>query len=819
MLTVNRFLPLDRLCAAFIGGVLAMPWLSPTWSLWWLLLLTGASFAICMCMYRHALRTTTVLAVLLLSALLCGICWSLFNVKMLNLWQLPNSQWREPAQITIQVQQVSVQYPERWQFDGIIIDAPQAWKLPRFLSQIAPTRVRAQWYFPPDISAPQPGEIWQLHARARPATGLVNQGSRPIQVRWVRERIRASVQVHDGELLRVPHMLRISAIRHEIASQVQQWQRSVDNPRGLDYTGFLLALMTGNRQYIHTHQWQLFQQTGVAHIMAISGLHLTLVFGFAWWLARLGWLSCALGQGRQSSYERHALLTALLVAVAYAALADFAVSTTRALILVSFFVVTRCLGWQIAPLRILLRCVALLLLLDPFAWLDPGFWLSVTAVLAIFLWHWCAPWESRTKAGALQKIASLWRLEVLLTLALIPLTISYFQGIPWIAPLTNLWVIPIFTLLILPLCLLAALLIVLELLGVVGAAQIAYGLAYPADIALHSVIHGLMLSTYVPLHWQSVQDLRWSVIPLVWLVLRYWPGAMWQRLGASSVLSVTMLIWLQPPKPPEFAVHMLDVGQGNAIVIQRGRNALLYDAGPRFAGGFDTGRSVVIPFLRYHRLTPEWLVLSHPHQDHVGGAPSLTAAYPRMQVLETRLQGETSTDHSHSIPRRWPCEWGQVWRWQGVLIRALAPMPGPSFGPNNDSCVLLLEYNGQRVLLTGDIQRLTELRMVGRYEGSFQAHILQVPHHGSQTSSQTEFIDRVAPEVALVGAGFLNQWGMPHPDVRKRYAERRIPLFNTGDFGQISVILHRSKQNEYNWIIRPFRHEIQPFWYLQQVKP
>nr|WP_228517579.1 DNA internalization-related competence protein ComEC/Rec2 [Aliidiomarina indica] len=746
---------------------------------------------------------------------------------MLNLWQLPSTEWRQPAEISIQVESVSIASTERWQFDGRLVDAPARWQLPFAVGRWGAPKVRLHWYFPTEVTPPKSGEIWQFQVRARPATGLANEGSRPAQLRWLRDRIRASVHIQSGEKIQPAAA---TSLRSYIAEQVRPWQRSVDNPTGLDYTGFLLALMTGNRQDIQSAQWHLFQQTGVAHIMAISGLHLTLVFGFAWWLGRVLWISlaasyrCCLGsaiqcKAQQPSYEHYALLSAWLVAFCYAALADFAVSTVRALILVSFFVVVRLHGLRIAPLRILLRCVALLLLVDPFAWLDPGFWLSVGAVLAIFLWQWRAPSDALQGAPLVQKIISLWRLEVLLTLALIPLTIRYFAGIPWIAPVTNLWVIPIFTLLILPLCLLAAL--VLAITWGTGHAieQAAYFILYPADIALHIVMHGLVLSSHVPMHWHAVADQRWSVIPAFWFVWRYWPATRTQRVQMATATSVALLLWLQPAAPHEFAVHMLDVGQGNAVVIQRGRKALVYDAGPRFAGGFDTGRSVVIPFLRYHRLTPEWLVLSHPHQDHVGGAESVQRAYPSVQILETRLQPEVyvgSDLEAQAQTLRWPCEWGQVWRWQGVLIRALAPMPGPSFGPNNDSCVLLLDFSGQRVLLTGDIQRLTELRMVGRYSGSFQADVLQVPHHGSQTSSQLEFIDRVAPKVALVGTGFLNQWGMPHKDVQKRYQKRHIPLFNTGYSGQISVILTGNTDTGFSWKVRPFRQAIQPLWFLQQ---
>lgn len=830
---MKQSISFDLLVCGAIAGILLSPWLHIAWPFWApLLLVLGLSSAFFKRLRKNNLHFARLAG--LICALLCGISWSLFNAQYALGWKLPDALWRAPSTITVVIDRPVVFHDaipiSRLRIEGRVIDANEDWALPsraRLNTQAAMPRIRLSWFSPDPEANPMEGETWQFVVRARPATSLANQGTRPTQIRLLRDGVRVtgsilSVVDDNGDSVN----LRITRgagppFRSQVGEAVGSRAAHIDHPKGLHYTAIMTALMNGNRHGMTANQWQTLQHTGVAHVMAISGLHLTLVFGAAWWFFRmvawlprgllpllLPWLRKGQRSGRQPAHETVALLLALSVAVFYASLAGFAVSTLRALLLISGFVVARVVARRAIPMRILLRCVLCVLIIDPLAWLDAGFWLSVLAVGAIFIWQWRDPTPAHHVRSLRGKLGTLWRLEWMLTLLLIPLSVMYFSGIPWIAPVANLLVLPVFTIIILPACLLAIPFLFSPW------TEVGDMFLQVSDIALHAVFYCLVRLEQIPLGWWSTHDHRWGLIPVLWVILRYLPIAWLPRSAVAVMSCIVLMPLLRPQGAHEFAVHMLDVGQGNAMVIQRGRRALIYDTGPAFADGFDAGERVVLPFLRYHQLIPDWMVISHPHLDHAGGAGAIRSAYPAIQTLETRLQ---PAEIEPGIDRRWPCEWGQVWRWQGVLIRALAPMPGPSFGVNNDSCVLLLTYQGERVLLTGDIQRMTELRMVGRYPDAFSAGILQVPHHGSQTSSQGAFLDRVRPQFALVGTGFLNQWSMPHADVKARYTKRNIPMLNTADSGQISLVFRPGRQPGERWRVRRFREEIRPVWYLQQV--
>ncbi|RUO22577.1 DNA internalization-related competence protein ComEC/Rec2 [Aliidiomarina iranensis] len=772
--------------------------------------------------------------------LICGICWAAFNVHTNAIDKVYATSQKElgysllagEQPITFKLQIIGIAQDEawRWRFDGrIVADGKAEGK-----AEGKGPKVRLYWY-QPEGEVPRPNELWQITARIRPISGRLNQGGSNFQGRLLRQGIYFTGSVQGAELL-------------EANSGGARWQIfQFLSETNLLYRDIMLALMIGERQWITQDRWRLLQETGLAHVMAISGLHLTLVFATAWWLSRvaLGLAILVLRQGFQLRFtpapqpiiDKAALLCALALALCYAALAGFAVSTLRAFSLVLIFSISRWFAWRLPPLRLLLRCVAVVLILDPLAWLDAGFWLSVGAVTAIFVWQWRGPAnfsisklrsneyadsQFTKKSGKLYfYFSQLLALELILTLALAPFAVLFFQGFPWIAPITNIVILPFFSALILPLCL-----VVVSLLLLVPEASTSANwvgqvlipqLLFIADLTLHIVFYALELSLNFPQHWWSSGDARFGGVFLLLLLVWFWPAAILQRIAVALFALPLLHAFAKPEEAQEFAVHVLDVGQGTAIVVQRKRQALVFDAGPGYRFGGDIGKSTLLPFLHFHQLTPEWLVISHDHQDHIGGEASLRAQWPSMKVKRSRFHtvaGESWGWEPMQFPQQyqqgdsWPCAWGQQWLWQGVRVKALAPLPGPSFGPNNDSCVLQLEYKGKRILLTGDIQRQTELRMVGRYGSRLQSDVLILPHHGSRTSSQTEFLSAVKPDIAVVSRGYRNHFRMPHPDVLARLNHAQVPLWDTGMSGQVSIIWAGE-----GLIVRTFREQIKPRWF------
>lgn len=761
--------------------------------------------------------------------LLCGICWAIFNV---NSKHIENVYERSKVELGYSLIESEQAVELELKIIGLARDDGWRW---RFDGVINGIKIRLQWYHP-EGDIPRPNEIWRISTRVKPISGRLNEGGSNFQAHLLRQGIYFTGSVQRAEL--------VAPSNGGIRFQIYQFLAE----QNLFYRDIMLALMIGERHWIPPERWQLLQETGLAHVMAISGLHLTLVFATAWLIGRILLGTLLIGvihadaltfQINKKIYKRTdspppqpvidhcALFIALALAFFYAWLAGFAVSTLRAFLLVFTFSLCRWFGWRLPPLRLLLRCVGVVLIIDPLAWLDAGFWLSVGAVTAIFLWQWRGPAmqfakfsghgnRAKKSAGFSYYFSQLLALEMVLTLALAPFAILFFQGLPWIAPITNLVVLPLFSALILPACLVVIILLLLMPFDWITQALLPQ-LLLAIDIAVHVIFYALELSRSLPNHWLSSLDQRFGWLFIVVLLLWFWPSAWLQRVFLVLLILPVINVFFKPTPAHEFALHVLDVGQGTSIVVQRDRQALIFDAGPGFRFGRDVGETTIIPFLKTHQLTPEWLIISHNHQDHTGGIGSLRAKWPHMAMQSSRfhtVEGEgwgwlpQQFPEQYSNDEGWPCAWGQQWLWQGVRIKALAPLPGPSFGPNNDSCVLQLHYRGKSVLLTGDIQRQTELRMVGRYADSLQSDVLILPHHGSRTSSQAEFLAAVQPEIAIVSRGYRNQFRMPHSDVRKRLQNADIPLFDTGYSGQISIIFADEHLN-----VRTFRDQIRRRWY------
>lgn len=243
---------------------------------------------------------------------------------------------------------------------------------------------------------------------------------------------------------------------------------------------------------------------------------------------------------------------------------------------------------------------------------------------------------------------------------------------------------------------------------------------------------------------------------------------------------------------------MLDVGQGLAIAIVRGDKVILYDTGRAWPEG-DSGQQVIIPWLRWHNLTPEGVILSHEHLDHRGGLRSLQQVWPSMWIRS---------------PLGWqghlPCFRGEQWQWQGLTFQAHWPLRESADRGNNRSCVVKVDDGVHSILLTGDIEAGAEQKMLSRYWRHLAATFIQVPHHGSNTSSSLPFIQRVHGEAALASASRYNAWRLPSRKVKQRYRQQAYQWFDTPHQGQISLLF-----SPQGWRIQGLRDQILPRWYHQ----
>lgn len=810
---------MDRWLLGFILGVLSSPWLDPSWPLWLLPVITLVLCPVVMwwskrvrkhefgrigCARSHQIWP------LLLIGVLCGMQWSLINAIGSLSWKIPESERRQNLTLQIRITSIVDDSYNRLRFDARVVPSPA-------FGMQHPAKLHLQWYgHQGDI--PKLGELWQVDVRLRPIAGLQNSSGFNYQAYLRRHGIQATGYIRGGQ--RVQSVSRaqqpVAYLRQSIYDQLalhRPWLANAD---------ILLALGIGQRHWLSSERWQLLQHTGVAHLIAISGLHLSLVFagGLWFWKGCLGGLGRAIpvfGIGRAPFNSLPVALTlAWLGAFGYAALADFSVATMRALLLISIFLLLRFAGVQNSPFRILGWAVAGIFIIDPFAFLDAGFWLSCIAVLAIFGWLWRgarlgaqSPTQPGFQAAAqhgdttwsvvrqARKLGSqawqLWRFEVMLTLVMLPVTVAYFAGVAWVAPLTNLLAVPLFTVLVLPFTLMAIVLLF-------AAPGVSFALLASADGVIRWVWNTLEAVTAIGFLEISQAPLGWLLLAMA--VLFYAPinsFMRWQWLSCllgSAVLLTVVQPWLQA-RDPRVWIHVLDVGQGTAGIVGYRGEALLIDSGPGYQGAHQ-GANIIQPFLRKRGLEPKMLILSHGHSDHLGAADYLQSAYPQLVVVDTDGQGLS-------------CAWGRPWAWQGMHLTFLAPIPETSFsGANNGSCVLQLRFAQQSVLFPGDVERLGEFRLVRHYQDRLRSNLLLVPHHGSRTSSHNYLLERVRPDWAVISSGYLNRFNMPHPESLARLQATGAQVVNTATAGQVSLVWYRNQ-----WHIRTQRHDFAPYWFNQ----
>ena len=632
-----------------------------------------------------------------------------------------------------------------------------------------PQRLRLAWYndFPPGLV---PGQRWQLRVKLKRPWSMRNPGGFDYEQWLFQQRIGATGYVRDkGDnrlldaaaegygLLRVRHRLQ-QAIAEVLADHPQR--------------GIITALAIGDRAAIRDSQWDALLASGTNHLVAISGLHVGLVAGLVFLLTRRLWqlfpLCCA-----WLPAPRAASLLALLAALGYAALAGFSIPTQRALVMLA--VVLGALWWQ-RPLqrsRVLLLALWAVVLLDPTSVLSPGFWLSFAAV----------SWILYGMSGRLRAEGVWWRwgrVQFLVAAGLLPLLLLFFQQGSLSSPLANLIAVPWVSLLVVPLTLLGMLLLWWPSGG---------GALLMSGAELMRWLWPLLqwLSEAIPVLPGAASG--WTLLPafigLLWLFAPHG----WPLRPAGVLLLLPLLLWRPPlPQEGEARFTLLDVGQGLSAVVQTRHHVLVFDTGPRYPSGFDTGDAVVVPFLREQGLRQvDLMLVSHSGNDHAGGARSVLAQIPVKRVMSSvdTLAGRRDTE---------PCRRGDAWRWDGVDFRILHPPAGSHSGEHNDhSCVLRVDAGDDSLLLSADLEAAAERQLLAAGE-PLAADILVAPHHGSKTSSTPGFVAAVAPEHVLFAVGYRNRYGFPHPGVVERYRAAGAMLLRNDQNGALSTVLGRSER-------------------------
>lgn len=629
-----------------------------------------------------------------------------------------------------------------------------------------PRHMRLAWYGGPPVNS---GEHWRLAVKLKRPAGLLNPHAFDYNAWLLAQRIGATGTVKDGQ--------RLKEARGAWRDSVRQRLQAVD---AQGRTGALTALVLGDGAGLSREDWQVLQATGTVHLLVISGQHIGLFAGLVYlliaglaryglWPKRLPWLPWACG-------------LAFSAALGYGFLAGFDVPVRRACVMIGLVLLWRLRFRHLGAWWPWLLALNGVLLLEPLASLQPGFWLSFGAVAVLIFtfggrlgpWRW---WQTWTRA---QWLIAIGLCPLLLVLGL-PISIS--------GPLANLIAVPWISMVVLPPALLGTLMLPIPYVG--------EGLLWLAGGLIDWLFKGLaLLAGRVPA-WVPVAIPLWCwVLGLIGAFLLLLPrGVPLRPLGWPLLL---LLVF--PPRPmlPEgiAEVLQLDVGQGLAILVRTQNHSLLYDTGPRF-GDFDLGERVVLPTLRKLGVNGlDVILISHADADHAGGARAIVAGLPVKRVISGDPQALPIELHAQA------CESGRQWTWDGVNFQL---WQWPSAGDRNQkSCVLQIEANGERILLTGDIDTAAEQALLA---GPLGVHTdwLQSPHHGSRSASSMALLNVLQPKAVLISRGQGNSFGHPHPTVMARYQKRGMLIYDSAEQGAIGVQLGRF---EPPWTMRQERR----FW-------
>ena len=709
--------------------------------------------------------------------------------------------------------------PHEWerrdiQITGVVASLPKVGKhnvrfqfnVEQVLTQNAtvPKHISLSWYVREssnglNVGFPQikVGERWQLTVRLKRPHGNINPFGFDYEAWALQRNIRASGYVRyskDNQLLN--NMVYHPAYWTEQVRQNIRERFELILPNAA-HANVLTTLAIGDQQGISPAQWHVLTRTGTNHLMAISGLHITLVSGLIFALTY--WLWCRLpSMVLRLPARRAAVIVGLCAALIYALLSGFAVPAQRAFCMLMVVAVALWRGQITSPVSILLCALLSVVIWDPWSVLAPGFWLSFGAV-AIILWvtvgrigvmHWLPSW--------------LW-IQFAITLGLIPLLLGLFQQVSLVSFVANVVAIPLVSLIVVPFTLLATL----------------PGLDFcliVAQVVLNAVMQFLdYLSDLPQAVWQQHTPPLWAI--LVGVV-----GVCWTLLPGNSSLNpfsgfparwlgfvaLTPLFLVPPARPNEgeLWVTVLDVGQGLAVVARTARHTLLFDSGPAF-GERDSGDAIIVPFLKGSGIRYlDAMIVSHADSDHSGGALSVLEAIPVSQLI-------SSLGKNHPIQlaasKRSRCQTGDTWSWDGVSFEVLHPHAtdyhDSSQSINALSCVLKITTEHGSVLLPADIDKQAEQLIISRSSHGLISTVLIAPHHGSKSSSSYEFIERVNPDFTIFTMGYRNRFGHPAEEVINRYRVSDSQLFRTDQDGAISLKFEHGLT-----IVKSWRKQNQRYW-------
>lgn len=572
--------------------------------------------------------------------------------------------------------------------------------------------LRIDW---PDAAPVRVGESWRLLLDLHAPRRRANPGSGDGVTALRRERIHGLGRVRGSPLnvrLAAGHWS-IDRLREQIAADIAR----VIPER--DAAALIAALAVGDTRRVSGEQWRVFNATGITHLVAISGLHVTFFGLIVAALVRRAWGCCRLCV-RRWPRENTALLAGFVAAGAYAFLAGFSIPTQRTLIMLAAWCLTRLLlraSGAAPPLAVALVGV---LLIDPCAPLAAGFWLSFGAVAALM-----TAATGPAGRGFQAQFAALWRAQWVVAVALVPVMLAVFGSLSWAGLVVNFIAIPLFSFILIPLILAGV------ALGALSAvlSQACFALAARIIHACFPVLQAIAdLDGSI---WQRAPPFWWFALAIVALVVALLPWL--PRLRISSVLVLLPLAWPVRPEPAhgELWVMLLDTGRTPAVIVRTARHALLYDLGESYGSGGRVVRRTVLPALHAQGVERlDRVMLPRLGHERGIGLVALLAAMP-VDVLQAGVDGVLP-------PEFRACRGGEVWNWDGVRFEQLA----------REECTLRIVTDDSAILLMGSLDAGVQRALVAR--GLAHTPIVLLPRHGAASAYEPLLQAATRPSLVLL---------------------------------------------------------------------
>ena len=766
----------------------------------------------------------------LLAALLCTVLafsWAQWR------W-FERSEHSIPSEWNSEIQMMSVRIasmPTRTDYGWRMRIAPESAQFK--ITPNIPAQMSLSWAdddLPVPISSIRVGQTWRLPLHIRTPHASKNEGVFDQTRYWLANNITGLAYVRVYQKSTPEQMPQLLATHRSVLSMIENWRfdtlQAIDvalseaNHPNINVSGNVFkALALGDQAAVSAQQWQLFQDTGVTHLVSISGLHVTVLAGILALCARWAWRRNVWLTTRIPAMHV-AQWVGLIGALVYALLSGWGLPAQRTVWMLALWLGLARLGVARSGLRVLGFSVCLILIFDPFAVLSVGFWLSYGAVawLIVAFDSFVSTEDKQTDDSPKHRVLGRWLIGAVgaqlgISLSLLPMTLYFFRHASLIGVGVNFLAIPLMTILLVPLLLSV---LVLALTG--WGAPVVW-----MNAVLSQVLNGLQhLQDAAKLNdWVGRIEL-WQVLALFVLSLLLvvsarglWHGV--SRISAKrvgwtiglSALAIFIIVRIPPNYPRvqegQLRVTVFDVGQGSAVLLQSAQQNWLYDAGARFSSDADAGARIIVSHLRYIGVKQmDTLVLSHNDSDHTGGAQSILNALPVRRIITSLNQSQRDALGLDQMAVS-ECVAGQTEQFDGVRMAVLSPdaqtLNADSIPDNQKSCVLRFEVKSEKpdalksILLTGDMDMLSEANMVvdtnpnsagirsidALTQTPLKTDIVLMPHHGSNSSSSAPLIQATQPKWAVAQAGKYNPFRHPRAEVLQRYQAAGAQIWRTDE--------------------------------------